>query len=83
MGTPTDEGTYPIHEQTFQKHQKVTPMLMNARTFFDKVARMRQLQKDFFATRDRDILAQSKLAEKEIDTEIARVKAILAKRSSE
>lgn len=56
---------------------------MNARTFFDKVARMRQLQKDFFATRDRDILAQSKLAEKEIDNEIARVRSILDKRSSE
>lgn len=56
---------------------------MNARTFFEKVARMRQLQKVFFATRDRDILAQSKLAEKEIDNEIARVRSILDKRSSE
>lgn len=50
---------------------------MNARQFFDKVALMRKLQKEYFKSRSSTILRQSKAIEKEVDTEIARVNAIL------
>ena len=43
---------------------------MNARQFFDRVAQLRKFQKEYFATR-------SIALEKEIDTEIERVQALL------
>lgn len=46
---------------------------MNARQFFDKVALMRKLQKEYFRTRSKTALNQSKAVEREVDTEIARV----------
>ena len=51
---------------------------MNARQFFDRVAYLRFLQKEYFATRNHDVLIRAKSVEKEIDDEIARVQSILA-----
>lgn len=50
---------------------------MNSRDFFDKVALMRQLQKEYFKTRSKSVLEQCKVVEKEVDVEIKRVNAIL------
>ncbi|WP_289704931.1 hypothetical protein [Bacteroides acidifaciens] len=50
---------------------------MNARQFFDRVAQLRKFQKEYFATRSKDALRQSIALEKEIDTEIERVQALL------
>lgn len=50
---------------------------MNAKQFFDKVVLMRQAQRDYFTTRDKEVLAKAKALEKEIDAEINRVNLIL------
>ncbi len=50
---------------------------MNARQFFDRVAQLRKFRKEYFATRSKDALRQSIALEKEIDTEIERVQALL------
>lgn len=44
-----------------------------ARWFFDKVAEMRARQKEYFRTRDKVVLAESKMLEREVDAEIERV----------
>ena len=49
---------------------------MNPRTFFEKVALMREAQKDYFRTRSHDALRNSKALETEIDSEIRRVRAM-------
>lgn len=46
---------------------------MNSREFFDKVCLMRRLQREYFKTRNRSVLEQSKQVEREIDKEIERV----------
>lgn len=51
---------------------------MNARRFFDKVAEMRRLQKEYFKSRNHFALERSKAIEKEIDKEIKRVQDIEA-----
>ena len=45
---------------------------MDKRVFFEKVALMREAQKDFFRTRSNDALRKSKALEAEIDHEIVR-----------
>ena len=45
--------------------------------FFDKVALMRRLQKEYFKTRSKTVLEQCKVVEHEVDVEIKRVNAIL------
>jgi len=50
---------------------------MDSRTFFDKVAEMRRMQKEYFSKRDALVLKQCKELEKEIDNEIERVNKIL------
>lgn len=40
---------------------------MNSRTFFEKVALMREAQKEYFRTKSRDALRKSKALEAEID----------------
>lgn len=47
---------------------------MDKRVFFEKVALMREAQKDFFRTRSNDALRKSKALEAEIDLEIERVR---------
>lgn len=47
---------------------------MNSRTFFEKVALMREAQKEYFRTRSHDALRRSKAFEAEIDAEIKRVR---------
>lgn len=55
---------------------------MNARQFFDRVAQLRKFQKEYFATRNKDVLRQSIALEKEIDDEIARVTALMQSRNT-
>jgi hypothetical protein len=57
-------------------------MVMNAREFFDKVVEMRNAQKKYFETRDKDVLDEAKRLEKEIDAEIRRVEIVLKVRKS-
>lgn len=52
---------------------------MNAREFFNKVAQMRSMQKEYFRTRSKTALQESKQLEKEVDNEIARVEGIVGK----
>lgn len=47
---------------------------MDKRVFFEKVALMREAQKDYFRTRSKDALRKSKALEAEIDREIERVR---------
>lgn len=47
---------------------------MNKRLFFEKVALMREAQKEYFRTRSHDALRKSKALETEIDAEIKRVR---------
>lgn len=56
---------------------------MNARQFFDRVTYLRKFQKEYFATRSQDALHKSIALEKEIDTEIARVQAIMNNKKQE
>ena len=46
---------------------------MDARQFFERVKIMRHFQKEYFKTRSRTALQQSKALEREIDAEIDRV----------
>lgn len=56
---------------------------MDARRFFETVVLMRDLQKEYFKTRDKAVLTRSKAIEKTIDDEIRRVLTILdAKKSA-
>lgn len=50
---------------------------MEAKTFFDLVALMRQYQKEYFKTRDKEVLIKSKHYEKLVDYEIDKAKNIL------
>lgn len=50
---------------------------MTPKQFFERVRVMRQFQKDYFRTRSRRALQQSKALEYEIDTEIERVRRLL------
>lgn len=52
---------------------------MNAREFFSKVAQMRSMQKEYFRTRSKTALQESKRLEREIDMEIAQVEGIVGK----
>ncbi len=47
---------------------------MDKRVFFEKVALMREAQKEYFRTRSHDALRKSKALEAEIDREIQRVR---------
>ena len=49
---------------------------MDKRVFFEKVALMREAQKEYFRTRSHDALSKSKALEAEIDREIKRVRAL-------
>lgn len=50
---------------------------MDAKVFFDLVVLMRTYQKEYFKTRDKEVLIKSKHYEKLVDQEIDRVKTIL------
>ena len=53
---------------------------MNAREFFYLVANMREAQRNYFATRQQNVLRAARKLENEVDKEISRVKEILAQR---
>lgn len=50
---------------------------MNAREFFFLVSSMREAQKNYFATRQQNVLRAARKLEIEVDDEIARVKDII------
>lgn len=50
---------------------------MDEKVFFDLVVLMRIYQKEYFKTRDKEVLIKSKHYEKLVDHEIDRVKTIL------
>lgn len=50
---------------------------MDAKVFFDLVVLMRTYQKEYFKTRDKEVLIKSKHYEKLVDHEIDRVKTII------
>lgn len=56
---------------------------MNGREFFSKVALMRQLQQEYFKTRSKSVLNECKKLEREVDTEIKRVNAIIGNQPKE
>ncbi|RKW61918.1 MAG: hypothetical protein D8H98_04450 [Prevotella sp.] len=56
---------------------------MNSREFFDKVSRMRDLQRLYAKNRNMSVLNKCKTVEKEVDAEIARVNAILGIRQTD
>lgn len=56
---------------------------MDHRDFFNKVALMRQLQKEYFRTRSRSVLTNCKNVERDVDAEIKRVNAIIERRKNE
>lgn len=51
---------------------------MNPVQFFEKVAEMREAQREYFRTRSKEALIKSKQTEREIGNEIERVKSIRA-----
>lgn len=53
---------------------------MNAREFFYLVSSMREAQKNYFATREQNVLRAARKLEIEVDQEIARVKDIINQR---
>lgn len=53
---------------------------MNARQFFDLVATMRNAQREYFRTRDKEWLLKSKDLERQVDEEIKRVESIVIKK---
>ena len=55
---------------------------MDAKEFFNLVSRMHAAQKDYFKTRSKSSLEQSKDLEKRVDAEIQRVNNILFERTN-
>lgn len=55
---------------------------MNARDFFNLVREMREAQRSYFRTRSKDLLEKSKLLEREVDREIARVDKLLGEKTN-
>ena len=49
---------------------------MNAKQFFDLVADMRTAQKEYFRSRSKDVLKESKSLEAKVDAEIKRAREI-------
>lgn len=50
---------------------------MKSKEFFDLVSRMRTVQKEYFKTRDKTILGESKALEFMVDREIERVNNLM------
>lgn len=50
---------------------------MNAKEFYDTVKEMREAQKEWFKTKSRVAIVRSKVLEKKIDQETARVEALM------
>lgn len=55
---------------------------MTPKEFFDKVARMRKAQKEYFRTRSGRALNDSKWLEQEIDAEIERVRKVMEEKNN-
>lgn len=54
---------------------------MNAKEFFYMVAQMREAQKAYFDTKDRNVFRAARKLENEVDKEIARVRQIVNEQS--
>lgn len=55
---------------------------MDAKEFYDLVVKMREAQKNYFRSRSQVYLKESNQHEKEVDKEIKKVNAIVAKRDN-
>lgn len=55
---------------------------MNAKDFFDLVVKMRQAQRKYFKTREKDWLIASKQYEREVDAEIKRIENLEAQKGA-
>ena len=55
---------------------------MDAKQFYDLVVKMREAQKNYFRSRSQVYLKESIQHEKEVDKEIKKVNAIVAKRDN-
>ena len=55
---------------------------MDAKAFFYLVSQMRTMQKEYFKTRSKSSLEQSKDLEKRVDAEIQRVNKIIEERAN-
>lgn len=55
---------------------------MTAKSFFNLVREMREAQRSYFRTRSKDLLEKSKLLEREVDREIARVDKLLSEKTT-
>lgn len=71
-------------DETFDKICEILKKLDKkvSKEFFFKVATLRYYQKEYFATRSRAALEQSKALEREIDVEIDRVNKILKQKKN-
>lgn len=56
---------------------------MNAKEFYNTVAKMRKAQRDYFRTRSQRSLNESKQLEKLVDAEIKRVEEVLKKQAEQ
>lgn len=56
---------------------------MTPREFFNLVSNMRDKQKEYFRTRDRAVLVESKSLERKVDDEIHRVDEILRQQQNQ
>lgn len=70
-------------EYVFSQLKEGGKKKMTPKDFFDKVAAMRQAQRDYFKNRDKDTLIRSKMLEKEVDKEIERVNEIIKKQTKQ
>lgn len=50
---------------------------MNAKEFFNLVAKMREAQKSYFESKERRVFLAARALENEVDREIRRVRAIV------
>ena len=56
---------------------------MDAKSFFYLVAEMRSAQRNYFKSRDRSVFIAARALEDQVDKEISRVKAAVAKQETE
>ena len=79
---------FPITEEELAKFvEEKRPSLKgknykDGKAFFDLVSQMRTMQKEYFKTRSKSSLEQSKTLEKRVDAEIERVNKILEERTN-
>lgn len=56
---------------------------MDSKSFFYLVAQMREAQKAYFSTRDKNVFLSARALENDVDREIKRVREIVQKRENQ